>query len=108
MPPLLAPVLDYVAEFLPLPNWNGLEIGFGVPPERELSPECILGQELSPESHNILPPNTAPEQPGWSIPTSPHRRGSLRFASGEREISCPPMELEFAHLTGPLRLFAAI
>ena len=52
-------------------------------------PVCILGQELSPGSHNILPPDTAHEQPGWWIPTSPHLEGRTRF------------ELEFTPLTAP-------
>ncbi len=46
--------------------------------------------------------------PLMAHPTSPHLKGGPHTTSGEREISRPPIGLEFAPLTGPLRRLVAI
>ncbi len=87
-------------------RWNGLENGYGIPSERELS-LCVLGKILSAGSRYILPLNTPSCVIGVVHPTPPHPKGGPQTTSGESGISCPPMELEFAPLIGPLR-FAEI
>ena len=105
VPSLHSPVLDYGADFSPLLDWNGLEDGYGIPPERALSPCLCSGSSIvlwEPPAFCCLTP------PLMVYSMSPHFKGGPRTTSGERETSFPPIELEFAPFMDPLRPLVAI
>ncbi len=108
VPPLFTTVPGYGTDSSPLLAGFNRRMDLESPRERELFPDCVLGEVLSSGSHRILPPGTAPRATWLVHITPPHLKGSPRTASGESEISCPSMELKFAPFTGPPRLFAAI